>query len=60
MHILWSLMTLITGRSLRHPERYREIFQIARKYQLHHVAKELSSHRYPDEDGMITGGQMGE
>lgn len=52
MHILWNLMTRrITGSSLRHPERYREMFHIARKYQLHLVASELNSHRYFGEEG---------
>ena len=31
MHILWNMMTRrVTGDTLRHPERYREMFQIAR------------------------------
>jgi ubiquinone biosynthesis protein len=54
MHILWSLMTRrVTGSSLRHPERYREMFRIARKYELHRVASELGSHRYSDEAGEL-------
>jgi predicted unusual protein kinase regulating ubiquinone biosynthesis (AarF/ABC1/UbiB family) len=51
----------ITGRSLRHPERYREMFHIARKYQLYRVAKELGSHRLSDEEGksaMPSNGQV--
>lgn len=44
MHILWSLMTRrVTGVSLRHPERYREMFHIARKNRLHRAARELLS-----------------
>jgi predicted unusual protein kinase regulating ubiquinone biosynthesis (AarF/ABC1/UbiB family) len=49
----------ITGVALRHPERYREIFHIARKYRLDHVAKELSSHQYPDEESKTVGRSNG-
>src|SRR5262249_53636975 len=35
----------------RHPERYLEIFQVLRKYELHHVAAEFGmAHRHEDED----------
>jgi len=60
MHILWSLMTRrVTGGSLRHPERYQEIFRIARKYRLHRVAMELSSYRNRDDLGEMAGRRNG-
>jgi ubiquinone biosynthesis protein len=60
MHILWSLMTRrITGSSLRHPERYREMFCIARKNRLHHVAGELSAYRNHGEVLEMAGRRNG-
>jgi ubiquinone biosynthesis protein len=60
MHILWNLMTRrITGASLRHPERYREMFRIARKNQLHRVASELSAHRNSGPHGEMAGRRNG-
>jgi ubiquinone biosynthesis protein len=61
MHILWSLMTRrITGKTLRHPERYQEIFHIARKNQLHRVARELNSYRDNDYDRGSNGRRNGQ
>jgi ubiquinone biosynthesis protein len=58
MHILWSLMTRrVTGVSLRHPERYREMFHIARKNRLHRVARELSAYR--KHSGVMAGRRTG-
>lgn len=46
-----SLLNLLTSRFSRHPERYVQIFQVLRKYELHHVAaKFLLSHRHGEED----------
>ena len=61
MHILWNLMTRrVTGGSLRHPERYREMFRIARKHRLHSVALELNAYcRNYDEDGEMAGPRTG-
>lgn len=58
MHILWSLMTRrVTGVSLRHPERYREMFHIARKNRLHRVARELNAYR--NGGGVMAWGRNG-
>lgn len=60
MHVLWNLMTRrITGSSLRHPERYQEMFRIARKNQMQRVAKELNAYRNHEEYGELTGRQNG-
>lgn len=60
MHVLWNLMTRrITGNSLRHPERYREMFQIARKNELHRVARELKAYRTSGAYGVTTGRRNG-
>src|SRR6266702_528511 len=41
----------LASRFSRHPERYIEIFQVLRKYKLHHVAAQLGmTHRHEDED----------
>src|SRR5215467_6783142 len=41
----------LASRFSRHPERYIEIFQVLRKYELHHVAAQLGvTHRHEDED----------
>jgi ubiquinone biosynthesis protein len=49
-----SARNLITNRFSQHPERYFEIFRIARKYELHHVAAEFGmSHRHEDEDELL-------
>ena len=51
-----SLLNMLTSRFSHHPERYLEIFQILRKYELHHVAaKFMLSHRHDDEeeDGVL-------
>jgi ubiquinone biosynthesis protein len=46
-----SLMTLLTNRFSRHPERYIEIFGVLRKYELHHlIAKFMLSHRHDDDE----------
>ena len=46
MHVLWDLLTRrMTGVKLRHPDRYREIFGIARRNKMHLVAGELAEHR---------------
>jgi ubiquinone biosynthesis protein len=46
-----SLLNILTSRFSQHPERYVEIFQIMRKYELHHVAaKFMMSHRHGDEE----------
>jgi predicted unusual protein kinase regulating ubiquinone biosynthesis (AarF/ABC1/UbiB family) len=48
-----SARTLVTGRFSRHPERYMEIYRIARKYELHHVAAQFGvGHRHEEEDGL--------
>jgi ubiquinone biosynthesis protein len=49
----------VTGGSLRHPERYREIFRIARKNQLHRVALELNAYREYGEYGEPGGRRNG-
>jgi ubiquinone biosynthesis protein len=59
MHILWNLMTRrVTGVSLRHPERYQEMFRIARKNHLHRVAKELNTYR--NNGGVMSGQRNGQ
>lgn len=59
MHILWNLMTRrVTGVSLRHPERYREMYRIARKNRLHRVAKELNTYR--NNGGALSGRRNGQ
>ncbi len=41
----------LAGRFSRHPERYIELFRVARKYELHHVAAQLGiTHRHEEED----------
>ena len=46
-----SLLNILTSRFSHHPERYVEIFQILRKYELHHVAaKFMLSHRHDEEE----------
>ncbi|HJZ46854.1 MAG TPA: AarF/UbiB family protein [Roseiflexaceae bacterium] len=46
-----STRSLLTSWLSRHPERYLEIFQVLRKYELHHVAAEFGmAHRHEDED----------
>jgi ubiquinone biosynthesis protein len=41
----------LASRFSRHPERYIEIFQVVRKYELHHVAAQLGmTHKHEDED----------
>ncbi len=60
MHVLWNLMTRrITGSSLRHPERYQEMFRIARKNQLQRVARELNAYRNHEEDWELAGQRNG-
>lgn len=60
MHVLWNLMTRrVTGNTLRHPERYREMFNIARKNRLHRVAQELNAYRTNGEYRGTTGRQNG-
>lgn len=60
MHVLWNLMTRrVTGNALRHPERYREIFQIARKHELHRVAQELNAYRTNGYYGVTSGRRNG-
>lgn len=60
MHILWSLLTRwVAGRSLRHPERYREMLLIARKNQIHRVARELISYNEAGDYGAATGRRNG-
>ncbi len=45
-----SLLNLLTSRFSRHPERYIQIFNVMRKYELHHVAaKFMLSHRHEEE-----------
>jgi len=54
MNVGASARNLITSRFSHHPERYFEIFRIARKYELHHVAAEFGmSHRHEDEDELL-------
>ena len=46
-----SLLNLLTSRFSRHPERYIQIFNVMRKYELHHVAaKFMLSHRHEEEE----------
>src|SRR5579883_2719608 len=46
-----SIANLLTGRFSRHPERYFDIFNVLRKYELHHVfARLILSHRHEEED----------
>ncbi len=46
-----SLLNLLTSRFSRHPERYIQIFNVMRKYELHHVAaKFMMSHRHEEEE----------
>src|SRR5438874_2590889 len=46
-----SLLNILTSRFSHHPERYVEILQILRKYELHHVAaKFMLSHRHDEEE----------
>jgi predicted unusual protein kinase regulating ubiquinone biosynthesis (AarF/ABC1/UbiB family) len=45
-----SAANLLTGRFSRHPERYFQIFQVFRKYELHHIVAELGlSHQHDDD-----------
>src|SRR5689334_4130997 len=45
---------MITRRFATHPERYLEIYQIMRKYELHHVAAQLGlGHHHEEEDGAL-------
>jgi ubiquinone biosynthesis protein len=60
MHMLWNLLTRrVTGGSMRHPERYREMLRIARKNRLHRVAMELSVHRHDYENEKMGGRRNG-
>lgn len=40
---------LLTWRLSRHPERYREIYHVLRRYQLHQVVAQLGLHHQHDE-----------
>jgi predicted unusual protein kinase regulating ubiquinone biosynthesis (AarF/ABC1/UbiB family) len=41
---------LLTRRFSHHPERYLEIFNVFRKYELHHVIAELGMSHHHDDD----------
>ena len=46
-----SIRNMITSRFSHHPERYVEIFNILRKYELHHVAAQFAmAHRHEEEE----------
>jgi ubiquinone biosynthesis protein len=53
-----STRSILTSWLSRHPERYLEIFQVMRKYELHHVAAEFGmAHRHADaDDGHLLDG----
>ena len=46
-----SIRNMITSRFSHHPERYVEIFNVLRKYELHHVAAQFAmAHRHEEEE----------
>ncbi|HET8628725.1 MAG TPA: AarF/UbiB family protein [Thermomicrobiales bacterium] len=47
---------LVAGRISRHPERYVEIYRIARKHRLHHVLAQVGlGHRHEDDEAALDG-----
>jgi predicted unusual protein kinase regulating ubiquinone biosynthesis (AarF/ABC1/UbiB family) len=45
-----SASNLLTSRFSKHPERHVQIFQVFRKYELHHIVAELGMSHQHDED----------
>src|SRR5438552_13232960 len=50
------LLRLLAGRFSHHPERYLQIYRIARKYQLHRLASQVElAHRYEEAGRKLVG-----
>ncbi len=45
-----TVRNVIASRFSRHPERYFEIFNVLRKYELHHIAAQFMNHQHDDDD----------